>query len=153
MSAEESDFFTQSPLERHLRAHLWHPQDRLARAEKQLPAAIRKKKWATAARLEEVTREATAEIAIFERLLELHQEESEWQQIDTCDTEPMLNHGSAPIEISDCVYGFDPAFCCAPVSMYWDGVWRDAKHGQQLHPTHWRAIDLRVHVSTKGVTE
>lgn len=68
-------FEQQSTLERTLRAHLWTPTDRLARAREAFPSHVRKKEYQAAADCQTTIRKAEHEIGKWQHLIDLYYEE------------------------------------------------------------------------------
>lgn len=63
----------QTELERTLRAHLYHPIDKLARMQRLLPGHVRRKEYRQAAECQDCIREAEKEKAMWEGLLLLYE--------------------------------------------------------------------------------
>ncbi len=71
----ERPFDQQTPLERVLRAHLWHPKDMLERCEKRLPGLVKTKQYKEAGECQAWISQAKRDIADWEHILSLYESE------------------------------------------------------------------------------
>ena len=86
--SEIRPFEEQTALERTIRAKMWQPQDRLKRAGESLAGHVKKKEYQAAADCQSAMRKAASEIAIWEDILNLYEQERQ-------SPNDKLSHGPA----------------------------------------------------------
>jgi len=83
--SEIRPFEEQTALERTIRAIMWQSQDRLKRAEASLAGYVKRKEYQAAADCQTAMRKAASEIAIWEEILNLYEQERQSPNIERTD--------------------------------------------------------------------